>query len=553
MKKFILFTIISIFMFSCAGEKKITVEEHLAQKQLEQENYKDLKNKERKAKAKEELLGDYKEVDISKTLSEDISKYYVNSAFKEDPTKEKSLSYAEKHREEILNKNPIFTEDIDVTIDTSKSLNSILSTILKRYNLVLKVDNGVDLNYPLSINFSGTLYDFLDVLLSPLSYNFNYERPNKLYVKAFQTEVFKLKFLNMEHEYNLDFSTNSSGQTSQSSSDGQSITSGQAFQLKVVSKTDEIWKTIEEEINTLMSRDGRAKINKNSGTISVTDRVAFMVPIRGYVDTLNKIYSKQVFLDVTVVQVELNKNHQHGVDWGFLKTPIWDKWAIGSFSNLSPFSGLASAAPAMTNFTDVGMPLFTITNSQGFTEFMLGALKEFGDTEVKAHPKQLVLNKQPAVIPIGQIITYISDMTVDSNDYGGWGGNGNEYSTETSTLMDGVTLQFLPDIDDDDKISMNVGIILNKLVSMERVPLGSEGGYVQLPTVNNRADMTTIRMHSGDSVVIGGLIMDEKETNNRGIPLLMDIPYLGNLFKYKSESTKKTELIIILKARVLHI
>ena len=554
MNKFVLSLIIGVFVFSCAGKKDISIDEKLAQKQLEQENYKDMKDKELKQKAKEELLGGYKNTDLSKTLSEDISKYYVNSAFKEGKSKKEKIR-SEEHRERLLDSNPIFAEEISVNINSNKSLNTILSTILRRYNLVLKTDNGVDLTAPLSINFTGSLYDFLDVLLSPLSYNFEFEIPNKLYVKAFQTKVFKLKFLNMEHDYNLEFSTNSSGQTNQSgnSVSGQEIKSGQAFQLKVLSKTEEMWENIEEEIKVLLSRDGQVKINKNSGTISVTDRIAFLDPITEYVDTLNEIYSKQVFLDVTVVEVALNKGSQHGVDWGFLKTPIWDNWAIGSFSNLSPFSGLATSTPAMSNFSDVGMPIFTITNSEGFTEFMLGALKEFGDTEIKAHPKQLVLNKQPAVIPIGQIITYISDMTVDTEDYGGWGGNGNEYSTETSTIMDGVTLQFLPDIDEDDKISLNVGIILNKLVHMERVPLGLEGAYVQLPTVNNRADMTTIRMHSGDSVVIGGLIMDEKETNNRGIPLLMDIPYLGNLFKYKSESTKKTELIIILKARVLHI
>ena len=536
MRKISIFLVLVTFIFAGCT---------MANKDLKNNSFSELKENEKKDLAKSNLIdNDYQ---LLKDKEQDIflNKYYVNEA-KDESTKPLTRF------ENLVKQNPIFNDRVDVNFSTKQNLGYILYSVLDEYNMVIKIGNGVSLDYPGFIKFRGPLYKFLEVLFEPYGYYFEYEKPNMIYVKAFDTRTYDLQFLNIMHVYKIEFSSSSSGQSSGEYGEGQTA---QNLSLKTSSNSENIWESVQKEVESILSTDGRCVINKNLGKVTVTDRVPFLNRVEKYIASVNDVFSKQVFLDVTIVEVHLNNTHEYGVDWGFLEATGKDH-AVSWHSNLTPgFTDTVlnvpnPQAPSLDKFR-VDIPIFTVENAQGLTKFILGGLEQFGKVSVKAHPKQLVLNNQPAIIPIGTIITYLKSLEKDESSWG-YGGSGDvDWYFETGTIQDGITLQFLPKVTQNNTITMQVSVLLNKLIEMQNINVGEEL-QLQLPQTSARADSTIVKLKSGNTMVIGGLLREDVQNDKRQIPLLGDIPYLGNLFKWQRQTKDKVELIIILTAKVMN-
>jgi MSHA type pilus biogenesis protein MshL len=507
----------------------------------EEETYRDLASKNKSENVKNSIVKDnYKTLKDEKDTY-NIDKYYINDIVNiTDPENEKS------EFEKLIEQNPVFGEYVDLNLSTKENLGYILYSVLDKYDLIVKLGNGVSLDYAGFVKYRGNMYNFLKTLFEPYGYVFEFQPPNILFIKAFDTRTYDLKFLNLDYEYNVDFQTSASGQ---GRGDYGDVNTAQNLGLIVTSNTQGIWDAVSNEIQVMISSDGTASVNKNMGQITVTDRIPFLGRIEKYINSVNDTYNKQVFLDVTLIEVTLSEGHQYGVDWGFLRS-VSNGHALGFYSNISPaFKDTIYSSPPSLDKFKIDIPVFTVENIDGLTRFIIGGLKESGKVSVKAHPKQMVLNNQPAIIPIGNIITYLRSLEKDENGWGGYYEN-SDWTFETATIQDGITLQFLPKVIDNDKIVMQIAVLLNKLLSMNEINVGEEL-KLQLPQTSSKADSTVIKMKSGQSMIIGGLIREDSENNDRKVPLLGDIPYLGNLFKWQMQSKTKTELVIVLTAKVI--
>jgi general secretion pathway protein D len=174
----------------------------------------------------------------------------------------------------------------------------------------------------------------------------------------------------------------------------------------------------------------------------------------------------------------------------------------------------------------------------------LHAIAQLGKAKVLSRPSILARNNQPATITIGQSVPLITGTTYDSL--------GNQHNAITWTSI-GVILQVTPFITKDGMVEMIVAPQISRLDPSISIPISvaANGATISTPVIDIRSANTVVNTADGLPVIIGGLIQDTKTETTTKIPLLGDIPLLGNLFKRIQKDDTKSELIIILTPHIV--
>ena len=170
----------------------------------------------------------------------------------------------------------------------------------------------------------------------------------------------------------------------------------------------------------------------------------------------------------------------------------------------------------------------------------LRAIAQAGKTEVLSRPSILVRNNQPATISLGQQVPVVSNTRFDAV-------NGQINTVSYQNV--GIILRVTPFITPDGMVEMIVSPETSSLApQVEWVPLG---GGAKAPVINSRVADTVVVVPDSETVIIGGLMQTMVDESESKIPLLGDIPWIGNAFKHKSKSKVKRELIIFLTPHVI--
>ena len=171
-------------------------------------------------------------------------------------------------------------------------------------------------------------------------------------------------------------------------------------------------------------------------------------------------------------------------------------------------------------------------------ELTLRAIQEAGKTEVLSRPSILTRNNQEAVITVGQELPFITNSRITDNGQ----------TINTIEYQDiGIILRVTPFITSDGLVEMIVAPEISTLTD-KTVPISNNA---QAPVIAKRSAETVVVTADGKTVVIGGLMENNKTESQQKIPILGDIPLLGNAFKRKIKQNNKTELIIFLTPYVV--
>lgn len=177
----------------------------------------------------------------------------------------------------------------------------------------------------------------------------------------------------------------------------------------------------------------------------------------------------------------------------------------------------------------------------------LNAVKEQGQTTILSNPKLSVLNGQPALITVGKNVTYIDSIESDVNNETGT----ISYTVETERVLSGVGMALTANILDDDQIILNLVPVTSELeepIEYKDVGLGTIG----LPIINVREMSTTVKVRDGEMLVIGGLISNADKEDGTFIPGTSNLGFFKYLFGYEEKTSRKRELIILLKPRIIN-
>ncbi len=171
-------------------------------------------------------------------------------------------------------------------------------------------------------------------------------------------------------------------------------------------------------------------------------------------------------------------------------------------------------------------------------EVTLRAISEAGKTEVLSRPSILTRNNQQAIITVGQRLPFITNSRITDN---GQTINTIEYEDI------GIILRVTPFITSDGLVEMIVAPEISALTD-KTVPIGNNANA---PVIAKRSAETVVVTADGKTVVIGGLMENNKTESTQKVPILGDIPILGMAFKRKIKENTKTELIIFLTPYVV--
>jgi len=242
----------------------------------------------------------------------------------------------------------------------------------------------------------------------------------------------------------------------------------------------------------------------------------------------------QVLIKVVFLEVEYDNSSDIGIEGnitGKMRGPT-----TGIASNIF---GLLSSGP---NPVPPGAGLYTILGNDFSATLRL--IASAGKTEILSRPSILARNNQQATITLGQQVPLITATRFDSL--------GNQINSVSYQNV-GIILQVTPFITPEGFVEMIVSPQTSELADKSQwVPISSgTGGTISAPVINTRSADTVVVVPDGQTVIIGGLMENQKVSSDSKIPILGDIPLIGNAFKRSTKTYSKTELIIFLTPHVV--
>jgi general secretion pathway protein D len=227
-----------------------------------------------------------------------------------------------------------------------------------------------------------------------------------------------------------------------------------------------------------------------------------------------------VLVEVTIAEVALNNSLQYGVEWFFKNAK----------QNTTTFSGI-NAGQILSKF-----PGFSYFFNAVDVQVVLNAVAGVTNVKVLSSPKVMVLENKTATLQIGDQIPVVTSNAQSVAAAGA-------PVVQTIQYFDtGVILKVTPQVNSGGLITLDI----NQEVS--NAAPGSQGAS---PTIQQRKINSSIAIQSGEAIVLGGLIRENKSVSTTGIPLLSDIPSVGEVFKTHNNILDRTELIVIITPKVV--
>lgn len=295
-----------------------------------------------------------------------------------------------------------------------------------------------------------------------------------------------------------------------------------------------------------------------------------MVVVRAFPDELRQIeqvlrtsersVQRQVILEAKIIEVELSDGFQSGINWAGIaafnsgdSTLQFGQTGGGSIFNggrseiegnpglLDPDNLLAPITSATSAFGGVNT---FVLNTQDFNAF-IELLKTQGDVQVLSSPRVSTLNNQKAVIKVGTDEYFITDL--ESTNTSTAAGTTVTPDVTLTPFFSGIALDVTPQVSENEVVLHIHPMVTEVITQNKQFTLNNSTQIIPLAFSSVRETDTIVRARDGQVIVIGGLMSDRSERNNAGLPGLSSIPGVGELFKHRSNRSRKTELVILLR------
>jgi MSHA type pilus biogenesis protein MshL len=432
--------------------------------------------------------------------------------------------------------------DIDSNITGNITMNAIDQTLPK---ILDRIESQADITYQLSDDTLVVRADTPMLRVYEIDY-LNIERSSGGTVSV-STEI-------SATGTQMDATSGGGGGGSSSGGDNKANSSIENASINEfwLTLTKNIASILDEELNASAGRGTEISnniiVNRESGIIAVRAKAKQHETIKQFIEQVVGNVQRQVLIEATIAEVRLSDTYQAGIDWSVVsetavvggqtvltKGGVQD--VIGGNLGSSPFFQLATSGTINSN------PL----------NITLKALETFGDVKVLSSPKVMALNNQTAILKVvDNEVFFTTDVQVDP-------GTVNQNSTvvvdtNVNTIPIGFVMAVTPFIDNKDQVTLNVRPTISRIVRFVNDPnplLAEQDVVSEIPVVQVREIETMLKISDSETAVIGGLMQDQINKENRGVPILSSIPLLGSLFSYTEEEYVKSELVIFIRPVVM--
>ena len=233
------------------------------------------------------------------------------------------------------------------------------------------------------------------------------------------------------------------------------------------------------------------------------------------------VAANQVLLEATILEVTLRDELDRGVRWFFSEN-----------NSEFAFSDLASGAVAST------FPGFSYIFDDQNINLAINALSTVTDVDFLSSPSILVLDNATATLQVGDEVPIATQSAVGVL-------NPDAPIVNTVTLRDtGVILTITPRVNESGLVLLDIEQEVSDVV-----PTVTSG--IDSPTIQQRRIQTMVAVQDGQSLALGGLVEDSITQTRNGVPFISRVPLVGELFKSQNDTSERTELLIIIRPRVI--
>ncbi len=295
---------------------------------------------------------------------------------------------------------------------------------------------------------------------------------------------------------------------------------------------------------------GFIQADASTNSLIITAPDALYRNLRSVIDQLD-VRRAQVYIEALVVEVNAAKASEFGVQWVGLTGNDASRYRVGGLQSFASNSSnniinLAAAAQSgLTGANGASLPtlgglsigLFRQVNGQLGLGAIAHALETDGDTNILSTPNIITLDNELATIKVGQNIPILTgSFTTNSS------GSSNPFQTIDRKDI-GLLLKVRPQISEGGTIKM---AIYHENSGIDNSVASTSGIVTTVRAIENN-----IIADDGQVVVLGGLISDDENHNEEGVHGLADIPVIGNLFKYRTRTRTKRNLMVFLRPIII--
>jgi general secretion pathway protein D len=317
--------------------------------------------------------------------------------------------------------------------------------------------------------------------------------------------------------------------------------SGTTIETPGTAQTQQAQETVEQRLT--FREMASVIVNPETGIVTVRATSRQHEKVADFIAQVSGSARRQVLIEATVVEVLLNDNYQAGVDWSALGIN-----GLG-YSLRQNFIG--------NNLTEA--PFFSVSYSNpnaaagGSISSTVKLLDSFGTTRVLSSPKIMAVNNQTAVLKVVDNRVYFT-VTAQVTPAQGTTQPLVVYTTTQNVVPVGFVMNVTPQIGEDSVVVLNVRPTVSRIIGFVNDPnpdLARANVVSRVPEIQSREFESVLRVPSGQTAILGGLMQDSFEGKKEGLPMLSQIPVFGDAVAYRNDTARKSELVIFLRPIVV--
>jgi MSHA biogenesis protein MshL len=478
------------------------------------------------------------------------------------------------------------TERFDVSVRAAPAKEFFLGLV-----------NGTGINVVVHPDVSGSIsLDLKQVTIDEVLrvtrdiYGFEYKQEDgiyTIYANALRTEVFHINYLDVQRVGVSDTSVltgrapsnngnsagNGSGNNSQSNSagdssnllgmlesaekdkgsnSGTSVTPGSRVQT--LNRTD-FWSSLHATIVSIVGGENENRsitVSPQAGMVVVKALPNELSAVREFLERSELSVKRQVILETKILEVRLSEGFEAGVNWGAISGKLAHSHNLsegtpintdGTNALMSKFTQTAGAAQATGNVFSSLLQVQDVGQ-------LLNLLETQGSVQVLSSPRVSTVNNQKAVIRVGSDEYFVTGISTNTTS------NATSVSStpniELSPFFSGISLDVTPQISENGEVVLHIHPVVSDVSDQKKVfTIGDKNFALPLALRGIRESDSIVKAGNGQVIVLGGLMQETKNNVDGKRPLLGDIPIINALFRTKSKSKSKTELVILLRPIVV--
>ena len=270
-------------------------------------------------------------------------------------------------------------------------------------------------------------------------------------------------------------------------------------------------------------------MNAESGVVTVRATQRQHEKIQEFLDRVINSARRQVLIEATIIEVVLKDGYEQGIDWTALSS-----------------GGIVKVLSRQTNGTA------NLSYDKGSNPTaIINLLETFGTTKVLSSPRLSVLNNQTALLKVVENVVYFNVKSEISGTTVAGVTPPKAFTTTPQTVSVGLVLSVTPQVSDNDSVTLNVRPTITSIGAMVPDPNPDLIISNLVPQIRVREIESVMRVASGNIAILGGLMEDKISYQNQRIPIIGQVPLVGELVNSRNNQAQKSELVIFLRPVVI--